>query len=273
MRNATAERLWTVSEVAERTHVTVRTLHHYHEIGLLEPSARSGAGYRLYAERDLERLYQILLYRELGFPLEAIGRVMDDPAMDRTLALKAQRALLVEKRRKTDAVIGAVDRLLHNLERGTTMTTDEMMEGFDAFADAPEDVRARQAAHGAEAAERWGDTDAYRESMRRARGHGKADWARIKAEGEANEARMAELLSAGADPAGPEAMDGAEAMREHISRWFYECGHVMHAGLADMYEADARFTAHYDDRAPGLARFVAAAIRANARRAGHTPPS
>jgi MerR family transcriptional regulator, thiopeptide resistance regulator len=64
-------------------------------------------------------------------------------------------------------------------------------------------------------------------------------------------------------------MDGAEAMREHISRWFYACSHGMHTGLADMYEADPRFTAHYDDRAPGLARFVAEAIRANARRAGH----
>jgi DNA-binding transcriptional MerR regulator len=78
-----------VSEVAERAHVTVRTLHHYHQIGLLVPSGRSGAGYRLYSDADLERLYQVLLYRELAFPLEAIGRVMDDPALDRTLALRA----------------------------------------------------------------------------------------------------------------------------------------------------------------------------------------
>jgi hypothetical protein len=67
-------------------------------------------------------------------------------------------------------------------------------------------------------------------------------------------------------------MDGAEAMRRHVTRWSYECPHAMHAGLADMYEADARFTAHYDDRAPALARFVAAAIRANARRAEREAP-
>jgi DNA-binding transcriptional MerR regulator len=256
-----------VSEVAEWAHVTVRTLHHYDEIGLLAPSGRSGAGYRLYSDADLERLYQILLYRELGFPLEAIRRVMDDPATDRPLALRAQRELLVRKRRKTDAVIRAVDRLLETMERGTKMSSDEMMEGFDAFADAPDDVRAHQARHGAEAHERWGDTDAYRESMRRAKSHGKADWTKIKAEADANEARMAELLAAGSDPEGDEATAGAEAMRQHIGRWFYGCSHQVHAGLADMYEADPRFTAHYDDRAPGLARFVAAAIHANARRA------
>src|SRR5690606_2430234 len=144
--------------------------------------------------------------------------------------------------------------------------SDEMGEAFDAFANAPDEVRAHQAEHGAEAMERWGDTSAYRESMRRARGYSKADWERIGAEGEEAETRMAALLASGADPAGEEAMAGAEAMRRHIGRWFYPCSYRLHAGLADMYEADPRFTAHYERRAEGLAAFVAAAIRANAVR-------
>jgi len=118
-----------------------------------------------------------------------------------------------------------------------------------------------------EARERWGHTDAYKESARRAKQYRAEDWAKIKAEGDSIEAGMAALLAAGEAPEGPKAMDQAAQARLHIDRWFYPCSHTMHAGLADMYLADARFTAHYEERAAGLAAFVAAAIKANARRA------
>lgn len=122
--------------------------------------------------------------------------------------------------------------------------------------------------HAAEAQQRWGDTEAYKESTRRAKQYKADDWARIKAEGEAVEAGMAALLRAGESAEGVKAMDLAEEARLHIQRWFYPCSHRMHAGLADMYTADARFTAHYEERAVGLAAFVAQAIRANAARNG-----
>lgn len=117
-----------------------------------------------------------------------------------------------------------------------------------------------------EARDRWGDTDAYRESARRAQQYKAADWSKIKAEIEAVEAAMAALLTAGEAPHGSKAMDLAEEARLHIHRWFYPCSPAMHVGLADMYTADPRFAAHYDDRAPGLAAFMAGAIRANAAR-------
>jgi MerR family transcriptional regulator, thiopeptide resistance regulator len=261
-------RFWRISEVVKRAHVTPRTLHHYDTIGLLVPSRRTEAGYRLYSEADLERLHQIMLFRELGFSLEAIAKVVDEPGLDRLAALRAQRELLVEERARTDAIIGAVDRLLETMEKGERMSTDDIFEGFDAFANAPDEVRTHRAAHQQEVRDRWGDTDAYRESMKRARKYSRTDWKHIQDESEANEARMASLLTSGADPGGREARAGAEAMREHISRWFYDCDHEMHAGLADMYEADPRFAAHYDGRAPGLSSFVARAIRANAARGG-----
>lgn len=259
-------RTWKVGEVAAMAHLTVRTLHHWDEIGLLEPSGRTEAGYRLYDEADLERLHQVLLYRELGFPLEGIAAVLDDPAVDRGSALRAQRALLVEKRCRTDALIRAMDRALEALEEGRTMTSDEMVEGFDAFADAPEVVREHQRVHGGEAKERWGNSDAYRESMRRVRDFTKADWLHVQEEGEAAEERMADLLRSGANPEGEEAMDGAEALRAHVAN-FYPCSYRMHAALADMYEADDRFRVHYEARQEGLTGFVVAAIRANALRA------
>jgi DNA-binding transcriptional MerR regulator len=258
---------WTVGQVAKAAHVSVRTLHHYDRIGLLGPSDRSSAGYSLYGRRDLERLQQILVYRELGFGLDAIRRVLDEPTVDRRTELLAQRKLLAERKERTSAVIRAIDRTLASMERGGDMTKEEMFEGFEDLPGAPDDVRARHAEHSREVQDRWGETESYAESMRRARRYGKADWERLRGESTRQEEHMATLLAAGADPEGEEAMAGAESMRRHIDRWFYPCSPAMHSGLADLYESDARFRAHYEDRAEGLAAFVAGAIRANAARA------
>lgn len=123
-----------------------------------------------------------------------------------------------------------------------------------------------------EAKDRWGTTDAYKESKRRAKQYTEGDWATIRAEGEAIEARLAELFLAGQDSDGPGAMDAADAHRLHMDRWFYPVSHAMHVGLGQMYVSDPRFTAHYDKRGEGLAAFVAAAIEANGKRAGMTDP-
>ncbi|MCG6956850.1 MAG: TipAS antibiotic-recognition domain-containing protein [Gemmatimonadetes bacterium] len=134
--------------------------------------------------------------------------------------------------------------------------TDETKGGFDP------------SAYEAEARERWGHTDAYKESALRMKGYTKDDLARIEAEMEDIEARMAELMNGGAPADGDAAMAVAEEARLHIDRHFYPCSPRMHVGLADMYTADPRFRAHYDDRAAGLAEYVATAIKANAARAG-----
>jgi hypothetical protein len=118
----------------------------------------------------------------------------------------------------------------------------------------------------AEARERWGDTEAYRESSRRTRAYSRRDWARINAELEGIEAGFAAAMADGEAPDGTRPMELAEAARLHIHRWYYPCSHAMHAQLAGMYTVDPRFQAHYEDRAEGLAAFVAEAIRANAAR-------
>lgn len=119
----------------------------------------------------------------------------------------------------------------------------------------------------AEVRERWGDTDAYKESARRTRDYTDEDWAAIKAEAEGIEAGLAAALADGEAPDSTRAMDLAESARRHIDRWFYPCSHAMHAGLAEMYVSDPRFRAHYEERAEGLAEFVSQAIKANAARA------
>ncbi|WP_423930400.1 TipAS antibiotic-recognition domain-containing protein [Candidatus Palauibacter sp.] len=118
-----------------------------------------------------------------------------------------------------------------------------------------------------EARERWGHTDAWRESVQRTRGYSEDDWARIRAESDKVFGRMAELIADGVSPTAAAAMDLAEAHRRHIDRWFYPCSPDMHRRLASMYTADPRFSAYFEERHEGLAVFVAGAIRANAARA------
>jgi len=123
-----------------------------------------------------------------------------------------------------------------------------------------------QAQFEAEVRERWGETEAYRESARRTQGYSAADKARIAEELSGIEADFAAALADGEAADGGRAVDLAEAARLHIDRWYYPCSRAMHVGLAEMYTADPRFKAHYDERAEGLAEFVAAAIKANASR-------
>jgi hypothetical protein len=155
-------------------------------------------------------------------------------------------------------MVASVELTMEARQMGIDLTPEEMLEVFG------EDDPTR---HAEEAQQRWGETDAYRESQRRASKYTKDDWQRMKVEMEDVESRLAGLLADGVPATDPAAMDLAEAHRRHISDWFYDCPHEMHRGLADMYVADARFTAHYDDRVPGLAQYVHDAIHANADRA------
>jgi MerR family transcriptional regulator, thiopeptide resistance regulator len=248
----------TVSQVAKLAHVTVRALHHYDEIGLLVPSDRSRAGYRLYSDEDLARLREIVLFRELGFSLEAIAQVIDEPPAARLAALRAHRGRLVAEEQRTRSLIRAVDAAVEALQGGTTMTSKEMFEGFEEFASGE---------YAEEARERWGHTEAWAESQRRTRSYRKEDWAAIKVEAEVINTDFAALLDAGTAPDSVAAMDVAERARLHIDRWYYPLPHAGHVALADMYLADPRFTATYERIRPGLAAFVAAAIKANATRA------
>jgi DNA-binding transcriptional MerR regulator len=248
-------RMYHVKEVAELAGVSVRALHHYDEIGLLVPRARSEAGYRLYDDEDLLRLQQILISRELGLPLEEIRRSLDDPRFDRRAALRAQRRELEARASKTAGMIRAVDGALAALEGEATMDAKDLFEGFDP------------ARYEAEAERRWGHTEAFAESRRRTKRYTPDDWKRHAAEQAAVYADAAALLKAGRAPDSPEATDVAERHRLLIDRWFYPCAPAMHVGLADLYESDARFAANIDQHGAGLTTFLAAAIRANAARA------
>ena len=250
---------YAVGQIAELAGVTVRTLHHYDRIGLLKPSGRNHAGYRRYAGSDLQRLQQILLYRELGFPLEEIATILDEPDGDEVVHLRRQRELLESRIRRLELMVAAVDKEMEAYKMGIQLTPEERFEVWGDFN--PDE-------HVAEAKERWGRSEAFRESQRRVSRYSKEDWLRIKAEAEDITKRLTAAMASGERPDGDVAMGLVEEHRQHISRWFYECSHEMQAALGDLYVADPRFRKTYEDMAEGLAEYVRAAIRANTTRGG-----
>ena len=248
----------TVGELAELANVSVRTLHHYDQIGLLTPGDRSNTGYRQYAEPDLQRLQEIMFYRELGFALEEIAALVNDPDIDPVEHLRRQHRLLTERLARVRRMVEAVEKALEAQTMGISLSPEERFEVFgDHNPEQYED----------EVKQRWGETDAYKESQRRVKSYSKEDWLAIKAEAAEITQAYAAAMTSGVAADSTEAMDLAEEHRQQISRWFYDCGYDIHRGLAGMYLADPRFTRNYEDLAPGLAQWVHDAILANADRA------
>jgi MerR family transcriptional regulator, thiopeptide resistance regulator len=250
---------YTVGAVAKLVGVSVRLLHHYDQIGLLTPGGRNAAGYRVYSLPDLKRLQQILYYRALGFALEDIARILADPGQDARAHLRRQHRLLREQISRRQDMLAAIEKELEAGTMGIALTPEEQLEIFGT------DMVGGEWAE--EAERRWGDTEAWAQSQRRAATYTKQDWIEIQAEATAINREFLAAMTAGAPADDPRATDLAERHRQHISRWFYDCTYDLHRGLAEMYLADERFGKNYDDMASGLARYVHDAILANADRA------
>ena len=237
----------TVGAVATLTGVSVRTLHHYDHIGLVVPSVRTPAGYRGYLDADIERLHMVLVYRAAGLALDDIRVLLDDAEADVLAHLRRQHVLLCEQAEHLEQTIKAVEELMNAHRSGIQLTAEEQVEIFGTTAFSEE--------YALEAEERWGDTEEWRQSRQRAAQLTKQDWIEIKAEGDALVQDVAAAKRAGVAPGSPEADALAARHRASIER-FYECGGELHRCLVEMYLADARFTAYYDDVEPGLAQFV-----------------
>ncbi|MFD4633254.1 MerR family transcriptional regulator [Streptomyces sp. NPDC058284] len=248
---------YSVGQVAGFAGVTVRTLHHYDEIGLLVPGGRSHAGHRRYDDADLDRLQQILFYRELGFPLDEVASLLDDPDVNPREHLRRQHQLLTARIHRLQDMAAAVETAMEAKKMGINLTPEEK---FEVFGDHDPDQYAQ------EVEERWGDTEAYRESQRKSASYTKEDWKRINDEFNAVHARVGDLLARGVPADSTEAMDVAEEHRLFISANHYTCSREMHTCLGEMYVSDERFTAFYEAIRPGLAVYLRDAILANAAR-------
>lgn len=245
----------TVGQAAEEFGVTVRTLHHYDEIGLVVPSERSFSGYRLYTDADLQRLARVVVYRRTGMSLEQVREVIDgDDAVD---ALRRQRATVLTRIDELRGLVDTIDTMMEAEMSERPATETELREMFGG---------GFEESYAQEAEQRWGETDAWQQSRARTAKYSKRDWEEVKAESEATTMAFVAAMEAGEPATGAEAMDAAEEARLLIDRRFYELTPEFHRNLADMYVADPRFTKTYEDTRPGLAQYVRDAIHANADR-------
>lgn len=242
------ETAYTVQQLAKLAGVSVRTLHHYDQIGLLRPSSRSAARYRQYGEKDLLLLQQILFFRELEFPLEDIRRILSSPGFDPLKALASHRKMLVERMERLNHLLITVDKTIQKLtEESMILTDEELYEGFSK-----EQIERYQR----EVTEKY-DPTLVAESNRRVRKMTKEQWNAVKLEGDAVTREMAALM--GEDPASP-AVQSAIARHHAWIEHFYPASAEIYRGLGQGYAEHPEFRAFYDRYKPDLAIFMKAAM-------------
>lgn len=251
----------TVGRAAELVGVSVRTLHHWDSIGLVRPSDRTWAGYRVYSGRDVARIHRVLVYRELGFPLAEIARILDEPGVDATRQLKRQREQLVAQIDRLRSMVGSVDELLSAAASGIQLTAEQQVAIFG------DDWRPEWV-DGAEA--RWGESAAWAQYSERAARLSPSDWERVSARTRQLDADLIAARQAGVEPGSDEADALAERHRELMSTYF-DCTHAMQVCMGRMFVEDAGFAAHYDAMTDGLAVWLREVLFANARAHGVDP--
>ncbi len=238
-----------IKEFAEFTGVSVRTLHYYDEIGLLTPAfVDRSTGYRFYDEQSLLRMQEILFYRELDFSLKSIGEILSAPNYDKTEALKEQKHLLTLKKERLERLISAIDGAVKG---------EKVMTAFD---------NSEFEKYKAEAQEKWGKTDAYKEHAERTKNYSRQKWNDLAEGMDHVMAEFAVCMKNGETPDSAEAQDLVKTLQNHITENCYLCTNEILAGLGQMYVADERFKSNIDKHADGTASFISEAIEAYCNR-------
>ena len=244
---------YTVQKLGRIAGVSTRTLRYYDELEILKPSRINSSGYRIYGQAEVNRLQQILFYRELGVSLEKIKDIVTAPAFNGAHALREHREKLLEKREQLDLLIANVDKTIALTEGRTIMSNKEKFEGFKQKL-----VDDNENKYGKEAREKYGD-DAINKSNDKVKGMSQEQYDEVTQL--ANE--LAETLQAAfqtGDPAGELAQKAADLHRQWLSFYWDSYTKEAHAGVAQMYVDDERFTAYYDKVQPGTAAFLRDAV-------------
>ena len=227
---------YTVHQLAEKAGITPRTLRHYDRIGLLKPAELAKNGYRQYGDQELIRLQQILFFRELDFTLEEIQTMIDHPRFDLADAFRYQRGLLELKRKRLGTIIKSIDTTLNTMQDQNI--TDQERDLYGSLSDG----EIQQYKN--EAKQRWGGTDAYKQSQERYAKLSKAEIEKLKAETESVNQSLADAVARGLAPESEEFQSLVEKHFQGIN-FFYDCSMEIYRGLADMYVQDDRFAAYY----------------------------
>ena len=242
-----------IKEFAELTGVSVRTLHYYDEIGLLKPCfVDDQNGYRFYDENSLERMQEILFYRELDFPLKSIAEILASPNYDKQKALAEQKRLLTIKKDRLERLIAALEQA----EKGEIT--------MSAFDNSEYETARRQ--YEDEAKQRWGATDAYKESQAKTVGYSKDKWNEVLDGMNGVFAEFAECKNCGDSADSDTVQNLVKKLQNYITANFYHCTDDILAGLGQMYVCDERFKNNIDSHGEGIAEFVAEAIKIHCKK-------
>ena len=244
---------YTVLKLGQLAGVSTRTLRYYDELGILKPARVNSSGYRIYGAQEVERLQQIMFYRELGVPLETIKDIVTHPSFDGAAALKEHRERLLARRSQLDMLIANVDKTIALTEGRLTMSDKEKFEGFKQKM-----IDENERKYGNEIREKYGD-DVVNKSNAKLHDMTETQYSEVTKLGEELAETLAEAFKTG-DPAGELAQKAADMHKQWLMFYWPQYSPEAHAGLSQMYVDDERFTAHYDQEQPGTAAFLRDAI-------------
>lgn len=245
--------LYTVKEAAVLAGVSVRTLHHYDQIGLLTP--RRENSYRMYCKQDLEKLQQILFYRELGFPLKEIRAVFEDPHFSRRDALAEHRRKLRKRRIQINRLIKTIDYSIKEIDGGIKMTDKQLFSGFDI-----DSVLEDQKKYEKEVDEKY-DLALAAESRGRVGSYSKEKMGQVLKKGGDILGRIADFMESGSSNDSFEVQELVKEYQSYIDKSFYPCSLEIYRGLADLYMQDLRFTEYFEKTRKGLAVYMSEAMK------------
>lgn len=244
---------YTVQQLSKIAGVTPRTLRYYDEIGILKPARINSSGYRIYGQKQVDRLQQILFYRELGVDLTQIGKIVTAPSFDGASALREHREKLLEKKAQLDLLIANVEKTIALTEGRIKMSDKEKFEGFKQNS-----IDENEKKYGKEIRQKYGN-DVVEKSNKKFANMTQEDYENVQKLSEELMATLKEAYKTG-DPAGELAQKAAEMHKTWLSYYWNSYSKEAHRGLAQMYVDDERFTAYYDSEQPGTAEFLRDAV-------------
>lgn len=244
---------YTVQKLGQIAGISTRTLRYYDDIGLLKPARINSSGYRIYGQAQVDRLQQVLFYRELELSLENIRDILNDPSFDGAKALREHRAKLMEKRQQLDLLIINVEKTISAAEGRIKMSDKEKFEGFKQKL-----IDDNEKKYGQEIREKYGD-EAVNRSNNKVKNMTQEEHDKITILGREIMETLQKAMQTG-DPAGELAQKAVDLHRQWLSFYWDSYTKEAHAGIAQMYVDDERFKAYYDENQPGTAEFLRDAV-------------
>lgn len=245
---------YTVQKLGKLAGISTRTLRYYDEIGILKPARINSSGYRIYGQAEVDRLQQILFYRELGVSLDSIRDIVTAPSFDGANALREHREKLLEKRQQLDLLIANVEKTIAVTEGRINMADKEKFEGFKQKM-----IDDNEKKYGEEIRKKYGN-EAINKSNTKVKNMSQEQYKAVTGLEQQVKETLAQAFATG-DPAGELAQRAAELHKQWLTFYWSEYSKEAHAGLAQMYVDDERFKSYYDKEQPGVAEFLRDAIR------------